>query len=72
MDWKDAVTRAKDLVRSGDGDVLVVLPTGTDIPGAQHDDNVTAIAAVDLVDFVEAGEREDYELRRAEQFYSGN
>lgn len=44
-----AVRKAATRVALDTGDELVVLPFGTELPGVQHDDGVTAIAAIDLV-----------------------
>lgn len=35
-----------------DGDSLVVLPDGMDVPGAQHDDGVSAVALIDLARYI--------------------
>lgn len=52
-DWgllREAAAKAAALTADGGGDVLVVLPYGTDFGNAtQHDDGVTAIAAIDLL-----------------------
>lgn len=64
--WLDQMGAAADkaarLTFVGKGDQLVVLPNGTEVPGVQHDDGVTAIAAVDLLRAVVADhERTDDE-----------
>lgn len=46
---EEAARQAAAEVALGGGDELVVLPFGTEMPGAQHDDGVTAIAAIDLL-----------------------
>lgn len=45
----ESYAHAARLVATDNGDQLVVLPYGTDVPGVQHDDGVTACAAIDLV-----------------------
>lgn len=35
-----------------DANILVTLPFGADVPGAQHDDGVTAVALIDLARYV--------------------
>lgn len=48
--------QAAALVAMGRGDELVVLPQGTPLSSAQHDDGVTAVVALDLLaELVEAG-----------------
>jgi hypothetical protein len=59
-DLGEQCARAARLVAEASGDELVVLPFGTEVPGVQHDDGVTAIAAIDLVRYlVESYERDD-------------
>jgi hypothetical protein len=41
--------KAARLCARGQENRLVVVPYGTDIPGALFDDNVTAIAAIDMI-----------------------
>jgi hypothetical protein len=67
--WIDAMGAASDraarLVWDGKGDELVILPFGTECPGAQHDDGVTALAAIDLLRALVAdheGDSEDPEI----------
>ena len=43
---------AQAYVDGGMPNLLVTLPFGTQIPGVQHDDNLTAIAAHDLIDYL--------------------
>lgn len=50
----ETIAQARTCVDSGQHYFLVVLPFGTDIPGAQHDDGVTAISAGDLIDWWES------------------
>jgi hypothetical protein len=52
VDWGQLgpkVAEAAVLLAAGRGDELVVLPNGTILPAAQYDDDVTAIAAIDLI-----------------------
>lgn len=45
----DTLECAAVMMAGGRGDELVVLPFGTEVPGVQHDDGMTAIAAIDLI-----------------------
>lgn len=55
----DALEVAVMMVARGDGDDLLVITPGTEIPGVQHDDGETCIAAIDLVRAVV----DDYEAK---------
>ena len=56
-------TRAARYADDYDGGLLITIPPGTDIPGAQHDDDITAVAAVDLLYHL-ASERAEARARR--------
>jgi hypothetical protein len=57
-----AARKAGGLVADNDGDRLVVLPPGMEVPGAQDDDDVNAIAAIDLLRWLVY----DYDTREQE------
>jgi hypothetical protein len=48
-DETTAVQLAATMVMSGEGDWVVVLPKGIEIPGSYDDGDENAIAAIDLV-----------------------
>lgn len=52
----EAIDTARAHVADGNPCFLVVLPPGTDIPGVQHDDGVTAVSAGDLVGYLDTPE----------------
>jgi hypothetical protein len=49
--WGAALYRAACLVDDSKGDWLVVLPVGYEnaVPGTQHDDGISAVAAIDVI-----------------------
>lgn len=52
----EVIETARAHVADGLPYLLVVLPFGTSIPGVQHDDQVTAISAGDLVEYADTPE----------------